>query len=105
MISRFSKEIPAVLTVLVWCGSTVFAADPLPSWNDGQTKQSIITFVEKVTKKGSPDFVPDRIKALAPQHPEWQTNEPFASILKGDVKGGFAGGDRAILDLMMASHT
>ena len=77
------------------------AADPLPSWNDGPAKQSIITFVEKVTKTGSPDFVPvperiavydndgtlwseqpvpvqfyfvaDRVKALAPQHPEWKT--------------------------------
>ena len=88
--------------------------DPLPSWNDGPAKQSIITFVEKVTKPGSPDFVPvperiavfdndgtlwceqpmpvqfyfalDRVKALAAQHPEWKTKEPFASLLKGDLK-------------------
>jgi hypothetical protein len=109
------------------------AADPLPSWNDGPAKQSIITFVEKVTKPGSPDFVPvperiatfdndgtlwcekplpvqlyfvlDRVKALAPEHPEWQTTEPFASILKGDLKAALAGGDRALLEIIMATHT
>jgi len=109
------------------------AKDSLPSWNDGPAKQSIVAFVEKVTKPGSPDFVPvperiavfdndgtlwaeqpmyfqfffalDRVKALAPQHPEWKTKEPFASLLKGDVKGALAGGDHALLELVMATHT
>jgi phosphoserine phosphatase len=109
------------------------AADPLPSWNDGKARQSIVAFVEKVSTPGSPDFVPvperiavfdndgtlwteqplpvqlyfalDRVKALAPQHPEWKDKEPFASLLKGDVKTALAGGDRAILELMMATHT
>src|SRR5512139_2152355 len=104
------------------------AADPLPSWNEGKAKQSIITFVEKVTQPGSPDFVPvperiatfdndgtlwgekpmpvqlffvlDRIKALAPQHPEWQTQEPFASILKGDLKAAAASGERGLMELI-----
>jgi len=49
-------------------------------------------------------FALDRVKELAPQHPEWKTNEPFASLLKGDLKGAMAGGDRAILELMMATH-
>jgi len=108
------------------------AADPLPSWNDGKAKQSIVTFVEKVTKSGSPDFVPvaeriatfdndgclwaeqpmyfqaffvfDRIKALAPKHPEWKTKEPFASVLKGDVKTALAGGEHALLEMVMATH-
>jgi hypothetical protein len=107
-------------------------SDPLPSWNDGPTKQSIIAFVEKVTTPGSPSFVPmteriatfdndgtlwseqpmpvqlyfalDRVKALAPQHPEWTTEEPFASLLKGEVSAALAGGDAAILKLMMATH-
>jgi len=107
--------------------------DPLPSWNDGKAKQSIITFVEKVTKPGSPDFVPvperiavfdndgtlwaeqpmyfqaffvfDRIKALAPQHPEWKDKEPFASVLKGDVKSALTGGDHALMEMVMATHT
>jgi phosphoserine phosphatase len=49
-------------------------------------------------------FVLDRVKALAPQHPEWKTKEPFASLLKGDLKGAMAGGDRALLELVMATH-
>ena len=108
------------------------STDPLPSWNEGAAKQSIITFVEKVTKEGSSDFVPiperiavfdndgtlwceqpvpvqlyfamDRMKTLAPQHPEWKDKEPFASLLKGDIKTAFAGGDRALLEFMMATH-
>jgi phosphoglycolate phosphatase-like HAD superfamily hydrolase len=106
--------------------------DALPSWNDGKTKQSIVAFVEKVTTQGSPDFVPpaeriatfdndgtlwaeqpmysqlffalDRVKALAPKHPEWKGKEPFASLLKGDVKTALAGGDKAILEIVMATH-
>jgi hypothetical protein len=100
--------------------STSLGAGPLASWNDGKAKQSIIAFVQKVTKPGSPDFVPvperiavfnndgtlwaeqpmyfqlaftlDRVKALAPQHPEWKDKEPFASMLKGDLKSALAGG-------------
>jgi phosphoserine phosphatase len=122
-----------VLVALLLLPIAAFAADSLPSWNDGSAKQSIIAFVEKVTKPGSPDFVPvseriatfdndgtlwceqpapvqlyfvlDRVKALAPQHPEWKTTEPFASLLKGDLKTALAGGDRAILQLFMATHT
>jgi hypothetical protein len=108
------------------------AADPLPSWNEGASKQAIVTFVEKVTTPGSPGFVPvteriatfdndgtlwaeqpvyfqvffavDRVKALASKHPEWKTREPFASLLKGDLKGALAGGDRAMVELIMATH-
>jgi phosphoserine phosphatase len=118
---------------LSFTATLAHAADPLPSWNDGAAKKSIIAFVEKVTTAGSPDFVPiperiavfdndgtlwceqplpvqlyfalDRVKALAPQHPEWKTKEPFASVLKGDVKTALAGGDRAVLELVMATHT
>jgi phosphoglycolate phosphatase-like HAD superfamily hydrolase len=108
-------------------------SDPLPSWNDTATKRAIVTFVERVTKKDSPEFVPeaeriatfdndgtlwaeqpmyfqllfalDRVKLLAPQHPEWATEEPFASLLKGDVKSALAGGEPAILKIVMATHT
>ena len=108
------------------------AADPLPSWNDGKAKQSIVEFVTKVTTAGSPDFVPvperiatfdndgclwaeqpmyvqlqfafDRVNALALQHPEWKETEPFASLLKGDVKGALAGGEKAMLGIVMATH-
>ena len=106
--------------------------DPLPSWNDGEAKRAIMDFVGTVTEEGSPDYVPpaeriatfdndgtlwaeqpmyfqllfaiDRVKALAPQHPEWKDQEPFASLLKGDVKKTLAGGEHAILEIVMATH-
>jgi hypothetical protein len=109
------------------------AADPLPSWNDGAAKQALVNFVSRVTKEGSPDFVPvperiatfdndgtlwseqpiyvqfafalDRVRELAPQHPEWKTKEPFKSVLAGDVKKALAGGDKALVDIVMATHT
>ena len=109
------------------------ADDPLPSWNDGKAKQSIISFTEKVTTPGTPDFVPpperiatfdndgtlwaekpmyfqlffalDRVKELAPKHPEWKDKEPFASLLKGDVKAALAGGQKAAVEIVMATHT
>ena len=112
--------------------ASTFAADPLPSWNDTAPKKAIVAFVERVTRTGSPDFVPvaeriatfdndgtlwaeqpmyfqlsfalDRVKALAPQHPEWKDREPFASLLQGDVKGALAGGERAMLEIVMATH-
>ena len=128
MKSLLIKTLLAVLLL----ANAAFAADSLPSWNDTGPKKAIITFVEKMTKEGSPDFVPvaeriatfdndgtlwaeqpmyfqfffalDRVKALAPQHPEWKDKEPFASLLKGDVKGALAGGERAMLEIVMATH-
>jgi phosphoserine phosphatase len=106
--------------------------DPLPSWNDTASRRAIVEFVEKVTHEGSPNYVPaperiatfdndgtlwaeqpmyfqaffivDRIKALAPKHPEWTTQEPFASVLKGDMKAALAGGEKALLEMVMATH-
>lgn len=108
------------------------AADPLPSWNDTGAKTSIVAFVDKVTKEGSPHFVPpaeriatfdndgtlwteqpvyfqlafalDRVKAMAPDHLEWADKEPFASLIKGDLKNALAGGEHAIAEIVMASH-
>jgi len=110
----------------------VAAAEPLASWNDTQPKQTIVGFIEKVTNRGSGDFVPeperiavfdndgtlwseqplyfqalyafDRVKATASEHPEWKDTEPFASVLKGDMQGALAGGEAALLKLVMASH-
>jgi haloacid dehalogenase-like hydrolase len=132
---RASLKPLLTVAVLIALGFTTVvsqAADPLPSWNDGPAKQSIIAFVEKVTKPGSPDFVPvperiaafdndgtlwgeqpmpvqlyfalDRVKALAPQHPEWKSREPFASLLRGDLQKALAGGDHALLEIVMATH-
>jgi phosphoglycolate phosphatase-like HAD superfamily hydrolase len=108
-------------------------ADPLPSWNDGPAKQAIVKFVAAVTDEGGPDFVApaeriavfdndgtlwaeqpvyfqamflvDRVKALAPQHPEWKQTEPFASVLKGDLKAVAATGEKGIAELFTATHT
>ena len=108
------------------------AVDPLPSWNDTAPKQAIVDFVKRVTTVGGPDFVPveariatfdndgtlwaeqplyfqlafalDRVKAMAPQHPEWATKEPFASLLEGDVAAALAGGEKSILAIIGATH-
>lgn len=116
------------------CGAkAVQAEDPLPSWNEGPAKKSIMAFVDRVTAEGTPDFVPfaeriatfdndgtlwsehpmyfqaffvfDRIKVLAPQHPEWKDKEPFASVLRGDVKAALAGGEHSLLEMVMATHS
>src|SRR5213083_1301461 len=107
--------------------------DPLPSWNDGATKSSILDFVARVTTQGGPFFVPveqriatfdndgtlwveqpmyvqlafalDRVKVVAPMHPEWKDKEPFASLLKGDLKGALAGGETAIFQIVTATHS
>lgn len=106
--------------------------DPLPSWNDGPNKQAIIEFVTKTTDQNQASFIPptrriatfdndgtlwseqplyfqaiyifDRIRELAPEHPEWQQKEPYASVLKGDSKSALAGGKQALLEMVMGTH-
>jgi phosphoglycolate phosphatase-like HAD superfamily hydrolase len=107
--------------------------DPLPSWNDGAVKTNIMTFVERITQQGSPNFVPpdkriatfdndgtlwaeqpiyfqvqfalDRVKALAPNHPEWKDKQPFKALLAGDMKSVTAGGAKALAEIMAVSHS
>jgi phosphoserine phosphatase len=118
--------------LLIVATSKALANDPLPSWNNTAPKKAIAAFVEKVTKEGSPDFVPpgeriavfdndgtlwaeqpiyfqvffmmDRVKALLPQHPEWKHEEPFASLLKGEMKAVAAMPEKEIVKLMAATH-
>ncbi len=106
--------------------------DPLPSWCEGAAKSAIMDFVARVTTADSPDYVEpeeriatfdndgtlwaeqpyyiqfafalDQIKALAPQHPEWQSREPFKSALAGDAKSILTGGERALLEIVAATH-
>lgn len=106
--------------------------DPLPSWNDGPTKEAIVGFVEKVTEEGGPDYVRpedriatfdndgtlwaekpvyfqllfaiDRVKQLAPEHPEWKDKQPFNAAIEGDMKTLAASGLKGIAELVMASH-
>jgi len=128
------RKLIAVMMLAFWLAisSLATAADPLPSWNEGKAKQSIFNFVQRVTAPESKDFVPeperiavfdndgtlwaeqpfyfqlvfalDRVKALAAKHPEWQEKEPFKSALTGDLKGVLAGGEHALLELVMATH-
>jgi hypothetical protein len=105
---------------------------PLPSWNDGATRQAILNFVAAVTHEGSPDFVSpaqriatfdndgtlwvehpmytqlafalDRVRALAPLHSEWKDTQPFKAVLDGDMKTLAAAGDRGLAELVMATH-
>jgi hypothetical protein len=107
--------------------------DPLPSWNDGPTKQSILDFVTAVTKDGDAHYVKpaeriatidndgtlwveqpiytqfafaiDRVVAEADKHPEWKTEEPFKSILAGDMKGLAASGEKGMMEVMAATHS
>ena len=109
------------------------AQTPLPSWNDGPAKQAIVAFVHRVTTPGSPDFVPaaarvatfdndgtlwseepiyfqfafalDRVKTLAPRHPEWKTTQPFKAVLDGDLQALAASGQKGLVQLIMATHT
>jgi hypothetical protein len=107
-------------------------SDPLPSWNDTPTKQAIVEFVGRVTKAGGPDFVApaeriatfdndgtlwveqpmyvqmafalDRVKALAPQHPEWKDTLPFKAVLEGDMKTLAESGERGLVEVIRVTH-
>jgi hypothetical protein len=120
-----------VLISLLFVNSIGFAQS-LESWNDNYAKRSIVEFVGRIANQGGPDYVTpaeriavfdndgtlwseqplyfqaffafDRIKKQAPEHPEWNVKEPFASVLKGDLKGALAGGKKALLEVVMASH-
>jgi hypothetical protein len=111
---------------------SVQKSDPLPSWNEGKTKQSIIDFVNEVTDKSSPNFVNpgdriatfdndgtlwseqpyyfqlqfaiDRVKALAPEHPEWKNNPLFKAVLDNDIKKVLLFGEHGLLEIVMATH-
>ena len=104
----------------------------LSSWNEGPTKQSIVNFVRGATTSGGPQwvrpeeriavfdndgtlwteqpmyvqlaFIIDRVKALARQHPEWKDKQPFKALLDGDLETVFAGGQRALVELVMTTH-
>jgi phosphoglycolate phosphatase-like HAD superfamily hydrolase len=121
---------------LLACGPTpggAQAVDPLPSWNDGPTKQSILDYVTRVTKEGGPDYVElkdrlatfdndgtlwveqpiytqfafaiDEVKAQANKHPEWKTKDPFKSVIAGDMKAVAAMGEKGMIQIVAATHT
>jgi haloacid dehalogenase-like hydrolase len=115
------------------CETARAQSDPLPSWNEGAVKKSITDFVSRVTTQGGADFIPveqriatfdndgtlwceqpvyfqvafafDRVKAMAPQHPEWKTTQPFKAILDKDMKALTAAGEKGLLQIMTVTHT
>ena len=126
---RKHKVKNAALRLCIWIALAALAvvsalaqADPLPSWNDTASKKTIVAFVEKISREGTPDFVSvdrriatfdndgtlwieqpmyvqlafivDRVKGLAPQHPDWKTTQPFKGVLEGDMKAVAATGKR-----------
>jgi phosphoglycolate phosphatase-like HAD superfamily hydrolase len=139
MLNSFSRRtFLAVLLALEFFGfasiqTRAADTDPLPSWNDGATKKSIIDFVTAVTEEGGPDYVPpaeriatfdndgtlwveqpiytqfafaiDRVKATSNRHPEWKTQEPFKSVLAGDMKAVAAMGEKGMVEIVAATHS
>ena len=133
---RFCSVVSTLAFVLLTLGMLSTGAagdqDPLPSWNEGTAKRSIIEFVNRVTQPGSPDFVVpeqriatfdndgtlwseqpmyfqlffaiDRVKALAPKNPAWKTQQPFKAVLENDMKTLASSGEKGLLELIMATH-
>jgi len=128
----FLASLLGLIASLVLNATALAESDPLPSWQDGPAKQAIIGFVQRATDRTGPGFVPlpdriatfdndgtlwpshpmytqlafavDRVKALAPQHPEWKTTQPFKAVLDNDLKALAAAGEKGLLELVMASH-
>jgi phosphoglycolate phosphatase-like HAD superfamily hydrolase len=123
----------AVGIVASLCTGALAQTDPMPSWNDGTVKKSITDFVVRVTTQGGPDFVAvperiatfdndgtlwteqpyyfqfafalDRIKAMAPQHPEWKSKQPFKALLERDKQALSAAGEKGLIEILEATHT
>jgi phosphoserine phosphatase len=122
-----------VATLAIWVSSTANAADPLPSWNEGPARKAILEFVAAVTNENGKDYVEpadrvatfdndgtlwveypmytqalfafDRVKELAPQHPEWKTQQPFKGVLEDDMKAVGASGMKGLMEIVMATHS
>jgi len=133
-LSRFQRLLFALIaTFAVLLGSAANAGDALPSWNDGPTKKAILEFVAAVTDESGKDYVEpaeriavfdndgtlwveqpiytqltfafDRVKELAPQHPEWKSEQPFKAVLEGDMKTIGASGMKGLMEIVMATHS
>lgn len=130
-MSNWRRLIIGLCAVIASAGPALAQIDPLPSWNEGVVKKSITDFVTRVTAQGT-DFVPvleriavfdndgtlwmeqpiyfqaafalDRIKALAPQHPDWKDRQPFKGLIEGDVKAALAVGKKGLLEVLAVTH-
>jgi phosphoserine phosphatase len=132
MIRLAKSLVFLALLVLVPAGASAAAADVLPSWNDAAARARLVAFVQTVTDPRGQGYVApaeriavfdndgtlwseqpayfqlafaiDRVRALAPKHPEWRTKQPFQGVLEGDIKAVAATGERGLLELVMATH-
>ena len=121
-----------VLITALFITTSFAQTEPLPSWNEGDTRQAIVEFVEKVTLNGGPDYVApddriavfdndgtlwsekpvyfqlqfaiDRVRQLAAEHPEWKTQQPFKAVLNNDIEALLASGEKGLLEIVMATH-
>ncbi len=128
MLSTFSG---ALVTVSATAQSAV-STGPLPSWNDGAAKRAILDFVRVTTDRASGDYISpedriatfdndgtlwcehpmyvqlafalDRVKAMAPLHPEWKSKQPFKAVLEGDMKTVAESGERGLVEMILATH-
>jgi phosphoserine phosphatase len=131
--SRFHFFISGFIAIFIVSILSVAHAAPLASWNEGAAKQAILEFVAAVTDKNGKDFVKpseriavfdndgtlwveypmytqflfafDRVKKLAPQHPEWKTKQPFKAVLEGDMKTVGASGMKGLMEILIETHT
>ena len=129
---RMQRTSLVLAAALVSASAAAQTTDPLASWNDGKAKQAIVKFVAEVTSEGAAFVEPaqriavfdndgtlwseqpiyfqlafalDRVKAMAPKHPEWKTQEPYKTLLAGDMKGALAQGEKAMLAILAATHS
>ena len=130
---RYSFLLISFVAISAFCSSVANAADPLASWNEGPAKKSILEFVAAVTDENGRDYVApaeriatfdndgtlwleypmytqalfafDRVKALAPQHPEWKTTQPFKGVLESDMKAVGATGMKGLMEIIMVTHS
>ena len=128
-----NPNIVTVTLAFLLLAPRVGAADPLPSWNDTGPKKAIVAFVEKVTREGSPDFVPlperiatfdndgtlwaeqpvyfqvqfalDRVKALLPQHPEWKQKQPFKKLISTPKEQMVAVTEHELMEIIIVAHS
>jgi phosphoserine phosphatase len=132
-IKRLARVTVLAFSLLAITSGNVLAKDQLPSWNDGPVKTAIVDFIAAVTDKNGPDYVEpaeriatfdndgtlwlefpmytqvlfafERVKELAPQHPEWKTEQPFKALLEGDMKTVGASGMKGLMEIVMATHS
>jgi hypothetical protein len=133
-MKAITEQLALLLTgfVFSFIAAAGVAADPLSAWNEGPAKQALLDFVEEVTTEGGEHYVPpaeriatfdndgtlwpeyplytqllfamDKVKALAPEHPEWKTTQPFQAVLEGDMEALGASGIQGVVEIVMVTH-